>query len=342
MGLSTFAGRAVGSSAALLFLAGCSVASVTPSDSSAALMNSSVARTASSLVQLDPAGLGVPAGLKSTFHATGVTRAGWLSPQAPKVAKVYVSDYGGNSVVIYAASTLGGHSPIGMITSGINAPLGSFVNSIGTLFVTNYGFHTITEYKKNTNTPSKTLKTKAAISVVEAANGTVYASEFAHNNVDVYKNGATSPTSHLSVLGPEGLSIDTQGNLFVAYYNSEAQFGGVVEFKVGSTVGMDLGIVIGSGGGIKIDKANNVALGDQINDVINIYPPGQTTPSRSISTGSGDPYAFALNKPETTLYCADPNSETVLIYNYANGAQTGAYTGLTSVGGVSVSPDMPY
>jgi DNA-binding beta-propeller fold protein YncE len=267
-------------------------------------------------------------------------RQNWLLP-ASTDGRIFVSDLYANTVAVF--STKGNH--IGSITDGIHGPVGTCVDGKGTLYVANFENNTVSEYLKGATKPTSILSSgiHQPISVGVGSDGTLFVGEFARNLVLEFAVGNKSPTKRITSLTyPEGLAIDAHDNLYIAW-NEEDYAGHVDRFALGSTTGKNLGISSGQTGDAKIDRSGNLVLADQVNQMIGVYPAGSTSPSRVIYTIGSDPYKFALNKEETELYVADPDSETVLVFDYKTGAQIGTiYKGLTSALGVSVSPSAPY
>jgi DNA-binding beta-propeller fold protein YncE len=261
-------------------------------------------------------------------------------PASRRGTLVYVSDFNANSIVVL--STEG--KQVGSITDGIDGPAGSYVDGGGTLYVANYENSTVSEYPKGATSPSVILSKgiKHPISVAVGSDGTTYVGEFAENRVLRFPHGRTSPNAKItSLTDPEGLAIDANENLYVAW-NEIDLAGRVDDFARSSRTGKNLGIATGQTGDVKIDSSGDLVLADQVNQVINVYKPGSSSPFRQIHTIGSDPYKFAFDRSEAKLYVADPDTGMILVFSYATGAQIDTfYKGLTSALGVSVSPAAP-
>jgi DNA-binding beta-propeller fold protein YncE len=281
---------------------------------------------------------GQPPALRVQAH-----RRGWLSPAAKSAKLIFVSDYSGNAVEIYPQGQ-SNPSPIGEITDGIDGPLGNFVDSHGTLYVANTGNGTVTEYPKGATSPSVTLSNSISgpISVAVDKKGTVAVGEFANGTILEFPKGSSSPTVTITVLSrPEGLAFDRKRNLYAAWNEDTGSglVGQVSKCGRGSDVCVSRGISEGQSGGLAIDSAGNLILGDITNSAINIFAPGATSPTRTISTTGRQPYKFELDKTETTLYVADIENGVVAMYDYSSGTQIGTISsGLESAWGVSLYP----
>ena len=144
---------------------------------------------------------------------------------------------------------------------------------------------------------------------------------------------------------PEGLAFDYSRHLYAAWNqnNGSTLAGHVSKCERLRSVCADQGIVEGQSGGLALDSSANLILGDQTHAAMNVYAPGATSPTRTISTPGHDPYTFALDKAEKTLYVANIDTGQVLTYDYASGTQTGTISsGLKSAWGVALSPAAPY
>ena len=293
------------------------------------------------------AAFGAPASVRVPIQRRATRRRGWISPDAVRQRLIYVSDNAANAILIYPQGKTN-PTPIGQITDGIDGPLGTFVSKNGTLYVANSFGNDITEYPPGATSPSVTLSDSINFPITVAVDdrGTVAVGEFGEGEILEFEKGSTSPNVTITLLtDPEGLTFDKARHLYAAWnVNLGSQLQGHASIcRHLRAICSDQGIEIGESGGMALDLSGNMILGDQTNQVIGIYPPGATTPARTISTTGRDPYKFALNKSEKTLYVADINSGVVATYDYASGAETGTITnGLTSAWGVSLSPAAPY
>src|SRR5580693_3466206 len=240
---------ALGSSAAALLLAGCSIAALGPTTPGATTRSAAALRSF-----LRPDG-SYQNGAPVRPHVALPPRARFtaLAALSPGFApgKLYVSD--SSSVEVYKQN---GTSPIDSYTSGLSgSPHGSYVDDFGTLYVTNFYANNIVEFPRGSHTPSVTLTNGVSgpISVVVGEDGTIYVAEFPTSTVLEFAKGASSPTATISIGSPESLTLNpTNRNLYVSYIDASGN-GRVMRFPYHKTTGTDLGIIIGWPGQLEFD-----------------------------------------------------------------------------------------
>jgi len=269
---------------------------------------------------------------------------GWISASLPSHL-VYVSDEGAQTVYIFPQFGRN-QSPIGMITSGLAAPNGLFVDAKNELYVCNFGGGTVTVYFKGKITPFRTLTGAGSpIDVVVGLDGSVYVSDWdsgTSGRIVEYAPRHNSPSQTINVNGgPEGIALDKNNNLFVAYNDATFGDGEVLQFSPGSTVGTNLGIHVGYVGGATVDSNQNLLVVDQNVPEVDVFPPGQTTPSERIT---GFPLAFdiALTVSNERLWVTQPFTAVNEVL-YPSGKHINSITNtITSAFGVATSPHGSY
>lgn len=184
-------------------------------------------------------------------------------------------DYAGTIYVVSSCAAYGvAEFPKGstvqktLITNGINHPLGVAVDSKRTLYVSSEFPAAITEYPYGHQKPSKTI------------------------------NGP-------GLLQPFGMAFDKNDNLFIADFAA----GQVFELPAGgsSVSALNLQDLVAPDGVAIDDKTGDLWVTDGSGARVNIYPPGQKTPSHTI-TSISYPYAIGLEnngKPNGTVAIAD-------------------------------------
>ncbi len=252
--------------------------------------------------------------------------------------RLYVADFRNSDIEIYSADDGKPTTPCARITRGILGPSGISVDRNGTLYVSDYQFNYITEYKKDTFAPSLTLTTGGQPQYAKIGeDGTLYVSESYSNQVEEFAPGATSPTRTLSVTSPWGVITDSANNLYVVsdVNNGTGNVVHILKFKPGATTGKDLGIAVsGFAYGLAITKDCALIVG--VGPTIEIFPRGATSPSRSFNTVLG--FDLALNQSETYLYVASSGT-AVGVYNFNTGAVVETITkGLLEPDGVAFYP----
>jgi sugar lactone lactonase YvrE len=255
-------------------------------------------------------------------------RAGWLSARARTgKALLYVSD-SSNSVVDIFDKRGQNQQPIGQITDGVYQPNGITTDESGNLYVANSN-DTLTVYPPGGTSPSATYTQGLSlpIGVVVHRNGRLCVANLDGLDVTEYPKGSTTPDrtipfGSLEGNSPFGLALDSSGNLFVAalgFPNAQAY-----ELMHHSSLPQDLGInSIVVMHGIAVDKQGNVLIANQGGASVEVFPPGSTTPSMTITDGLEQPLLISLDKKQSKLYVADAGltgNGTVRIYSYPAGA----------------------
>jgi hypothetical protein len=117
---------------------------------------------------------------------------------------------------------------------------------------------------------------------------------------------------------------------------------GVWEFPSGSATGKNLGLSVAFPDGIEVDKNGNIIVIDSSGLAIDVFPPGQVTPSKTIAVTAGSPFALSLNKAETTLYVSVLVNGTFIVQTLAYPNGTTLANKITTSDGqwpIAVSPD---
>jgi hypothetical protein len=226
---------------------------------------------------------------------------GWMSPDAKRTKELfYWADFDTNTVTVY--KRLGSANPkeVGTITSDIDEPERLFVDGSKNLWVSNLGNDTITEYARGATSPKFTISTDISnpTGLTVDSKGTVYVANVGNSTITEYPKGASSPSLTISSDFPEYLATDSSNNLYVSTLGS-----GVWEYPNGSSTGTDLNLSVGAPYGIEVDKAGNIIITDTDSSTIDVFPPGQTSPSEEISD-SNVPFALSLAKNEKKLYAS--------------------------------------
>jgi hypothetical protein len=286
-------------------------------------------------------------GIDTRYTGAYQTLQARLSPDKAKVDKdLFVSD-GGSTVYLFANKT---YKPDGTITDGVSDNDGLWVDKAGNLYVANVSPKNVTEYAPGSTSPTCTYSTGLVDPINETtdAKGNVYIVDFNNFNtpgfVDEFKQCGKKVVQQYSVSsGPEGVAIDSKGNLFVSFFNTNFN-GAFEEFPAGKTTGTVLAATVGSPGGLAIDKKGDLIADDQTGAIDVIAPPySSATP---LVSGLSDPFHVALSKNEKLLFNANTgNGGTITIYSYPSGKLTKTLdtsNGFGAVEGVVDSPNATF
>jgi hypothetical protein len=278
------------------------------------------------------------------------TQHGWLSSHlrafrpGDQPTLIYWANFYNSAIDVFQAEA--GHMEVkGQITNGISLPQRLFVDAASNVYATNVGNNTLTAYK-TANQPFLTISNGVfgPTGLTVDAAGTVYCANTGSRTVMEYPKGQTSPSLTISMpqfYTPENLAIDRSGNLYVSYLGGP-KYSGVMEFPPGTTSGMDLGLTIGLAGALEVDKAGNVIVIDSNVNTVDVFPPGQTTPSKQIPVAAGLPFELSLNRDEDVLYATVQVSGGFIVQDvaYPNGAaMSNVITANDGNWPLAVSPD---
>lgn len=261
---------------------------------------------------------------------------GWILPDRHHHRKklLYASDEGTNTINVYSLPSL---SLVGQITADINQPEGIATDGNGRLYVSNLSGNTITVYKQGKTTPFLTLsETSGPDDVAVAKNGYVLAGDTA-GGVDVYPPGATTPSARLTnsaISGVYGVGVDAHNNVYAAGIGVSPV---VIEYANMSGSGTNLGLTgLEDPTGALVDNHGNLVVSDYTAGKIDIYPPGQTSPSSTITVSEAD--RTSINKGENTLYVPQGSEDTVDILSYPTGSSTGSISVGNFTSGTATAP----
>lgn len=264
---------------------------------------------------------------------------------------LFVANFEAMDVLLYPAGK-NNPPPSGTISQGLTNSYNLAVDRAGTLYVQGNN-NTITEFPKGSRKPSKVLneppagpyKLGTGVCVAVGTDGTVYATDLYGSELFEFAGGAKSPTTTIDISHPFGLALDSKNNLYVDYtYSPSGYDARVMKFAPGQIKGSDLGIQVKLIGGLNVDSSDNLLVGDQGNEVIDIFKPGATRPFRTIATAPNYPYQFAFDRSEGRLYLVSGHP-AVYVYDYATGkllwTDTQGLSPSGSADGVALSPAAP-
>ncbi len=292
-----------------------------------------IAQTASLQLQGDAASTPLPSVAVSHRESSQL-------PHYPQSSQplLYVGNDNSSAVDIFPL-TGPNQQQIGTISDGVEGPWGLSIDANDSLYVANGGRGTVTVYPYGSTSPSMTYSGLGwALYAVADSTGHVFVSGQGH--VLEFKAGRNRVIAHKQ-LGHEtdGMAEDGQGNLYVAYRGKHS--GSIAEFGRGLSHKRHTGIRIDQPQGLLVDSIGNIIVVESAADRIDVFPPGATTPSVTVTvSGIGNLAELAMQNSETTLWVS---SEGGYVYSmpYPLTASTvpTEYERITGeVNGIAVSP----
>jgi hypothetical protein len=323
---STSIRRMFGTSAAILFIAGCGggTSSVAPGSHANSRIHSAKQVPAGYRSFPGPAVAGpliVP-----IAHANG---PGFMSPSASGLGHiVYVADANNNVVNLYDPN-VPNPTPIGTITSGLNVPIGLAVDLYGKLYVVNIGNNTVTEYNHGSTTPSFTITggMSSPYGIGVDSHRRVFVTNLGNNTVTGYKHGQTSPFETVSGVGPNpvGLAVDHHDNVFVADDSDNT----IYEIPAGSSTAQNSGLTQLNGPiGVAFTGRDTLYVANFGVNTIGVYPSGSMTPTETITTGIDQPTLNGIVKEHGNFF---QSNQSGLVHGYKEEHQN-PYSTITGIG----------
>jgi hypothetical protein len=321
----------------IIILAGCSSGGwVGPST----LPSASQSHATHSLGLVDRSGL-----------ATGVlarTVAARPGPEQPSASLVglFVAMLSTNDIKVLKNGT---YTQLGDITNGLSAPDGLWVDQLGNLYSANVSGPNVTEYKKNQTTSSYTYSASLTdpITVTTDLHNNVFVGDYSGGGngfVNEYKQHHNTVFATCAPGGGvEGVAVDTNGDVFVAY-----NVGGganIVQYKHGlagchATL---LGVTLHFAGGMVLAAHHILVVADQTVGSVDVIKPPYSSVSKTISVPN--PFKVSLNKTNNRLFVSEPSHPDVEVLSYPSGTlltTLGSSNGLTSTYGVTDEPNAVY
>jgi hypothetical protein len=265
----------------------------------------------------------------------------WISPAAFAQAKssglLFVSDQNNHVVDIYDLKkpTL----PIGQIQGPLSLPGSLAVDKSANLFVYDGRPNQVLEFKPPyTGRPLKKFfgMFGPVTELTVDASGTLYAAA-QYYQVFKFPHGRTNGKGVNLPVSPQGVTLDSHGNLICTYNNAGAA--GVLKLTNASPLPTNLLIPLEqSSADVLFDASGNLVVEDLGAAYINIYAPESTKPSKTIDDGFVDPVHMAFDARKHLLVVADYGNNTVKGINYPSGTMRWQLTGFAFVWGVAVSP----
>jgi hypothetical protein len=268
------------------------------------------------------AGCGGPQQASTALPGDAAAQRAWrpLSRYAPSGQPLlYVGDDSNGTIDIFPL-TGPNQKQIGSISKGIKDPWGLSVDGSGALYVANARNGTVRVYPYGSSSPSMTYSggvDEPLYAVTDSA-GHVFVSgrdPGPHNlgYVYEYKAGTNVPIAHAR-LGSEadGMAEDAQGNLYVAFRRTGPNCS-IAEFGPRLRNERLLGMTISQPQGLLVDGTANIVVVESTAERIDVFPPGATIPSVTVTvSGIGSLAQLAMQNSETTLWVS---SEAGFVYS---------------------------
>ncbi|MBV9332379.1 MAG: hypothetical protein JO146_00075 [Candidatus Eremiobacteraeota bacterium] len=254
--------------------------------------------------------------IQNAARASGAAEAPQAKSRGGRV--LYIADLDGQPGVgqihVYTAG-MKNPQQLRLITNGTGRPFGLWVDSKNDLYVANQTDKyaaSVTAFKPGASSPFFTitdLKGQPGSVAVDHA-GNIYVNENVQDEgyVQIFAPGSTTPKATLDTgvggyaFDPGSMAFDPQGDLLVAEQAKLALQ--IVQLAPGASqftpVNFDLTNITGPGMGI--DKAGNVYVASSGSATVSVFAPGQTEPSRTISSVSA--YGLTWVSPRGAVYQA--------------------------------------
>jgi hypothetical protein len=260
---------------------------------------------------------------------------GW--PTGKKSKLVFVANISANEVLMYTQGK--NPNPVGSITDGLSDPAGLAVDSKGTLYVSNLGNNTITEYPAGSTSPSVTLSSGLSgnYGVAVDNKGDVFTVNLNTNTLVGFKPGKTEPFETITGLdNPTGVATDSKNNVFVACDANNT----IYEVPAGSSTLENSGLLALVGPiGLAFTKGDTLYVSNFGADNVAVYDKGSKSPNTTITNGITAPTlnAFAANG----TFLQTNQSGAVDEYKKGKANPFTSITGISGPLGVTASPRSP-
>lgn len=262
----------------------------------------------------------------ATTFLSDVERMG-IAPKYPGMRALYVSDLrgigmGSPQIDILQNKT---YSPIGTISTGIVTPIGNFLDRHGNLYVADQDAVNVKEYAPRAESPTFTYNA-GMISPEDVSvdrNGNVFEADSPSGSdgfVNEYAQGSNTVihTCDTGFRYVTGVAVDRKGDVFVDVSSQ------LIEFKGGlSGCSVKLLASLNSGGGMALDKNNNIIVADEGNGTVDVIAPPYQTITNMLGSGYTTPLSVRINRANTLAFVSNLELEMrgeVFVLQYPSGA----------------------
>jgi hypothetical protein len=260
---------------------------------------------------------------------------------------VYVADHANSFVDVFNRDGL----LLYVLTKGVSAPAGLFVDAQHNLWVANPGANNVLVFARGSKKPTRTLQdVNQPNDVAVCGNGTAFvADDLSLGGVAVYPPGHKKPARRLEAQqsGREGLesyvTCDTKGNIFATGYIGLSPFAATVGWRRGRESGYYLFPQDAwSTNGIKATNAGTLLIArdaDSRPALVEFTEAGKRT-GNAIRTGADVWGDIALDVRQNVVFGTVPRLSAVVALKFPSGSPSRTYmaNNLVEPEGVAVDP----
>jgi hypothetical protein len=251
-----------------------------------------------------------------------------VNPAARKESRLIFSSSSSNSTIYYYVKGTGPNNPIaGSLSGSFSNPEGIGIDTHGDIYVANTGAKNVLVYAAGSSSPTGTLADPGEfpVDVTIGPDGTVYVANVfgpigASGDVVLYSPGSSEPTETLHdkcFLHVIGVALDKHNNLFASCDSTPGSgHGAVVEFKAGSTKGIQTHIALGNAGGLGFDDVGHLLAIDGSGPSLNVYDVGNSRPIYKLPL-PGASIFFSFGRHSKQLYVADYALGEIDVFHYS-------------------------
>jgi hypothetical protein len=259
--------------------------------------------------------------------------ASFMERTGRRMPLVYVADHKNNVVDVFDRRGQLQYT----ITSGLNAPVGLFVDARHNLWVANPGANNVLVFPHGSTTPIETISdSNQPNDVAVCRDGTAFIADSLNvGGIGVYPRGHTTPTRRLEAQesGSGGLELfvtcDEAGNIFATGFIGLSPFTATTGWHHGWESGYYLlPQDAWSSSGIKASRAGTLLIAKYAGSrpaVVEFTEAGKPTGS-AIDTGSDLWSDIALSANQNVVFGADTEQDVVVARKFPKGAGARKYT----------------